>query len=162
MRFYKILWKLTKATIFYNIFLVKSLTFVLFRSITKYYRHLVISYCDKQNFSVCYCTILPLDDIGKYFTIIKWKVIFPISQILSQYKDTQHNDGHCRDTHYNDIQHNDSQCKDTQHNNKNNETVSENDTHHSMSLCWVLRFFIVMLSFRNAECRYAESCGLYL
>jgi len=81
MRFYKILWKLTKAMIFHDIFLVKSLTLVLFRSIAKYYWHFMISYHDKQNFSVCYWPISPLGDIGKYFTIIKQKEIFPISQV---------------------------------------------------------------------------------
>ncbi len=70
--------------IFHNIFSVKSLTFVPFCSITKYYWHFMIFYCDKQNFSVCYRTILPLRDIGKYFAIIKQKVIFPISQILTK------------------------------------------------------------------------------
>ena len=79
-RNYKSLWKLTKATIFHSIFLVKSLSFVLFCPVTKYYWHLVISYRDKWNSSICYCTVLPLGDISKYFTIIKQKVIFPILQ----------------------------------------------------------------------------------
>jgi hypothetical protein len=48
-----------------------------------YYWHFVISYHDKQKFSVCYHTVSPLGDIGKYFTIVKRKVIFPISQILT-------------------------------------------------------------------------------
>ncbi len=83
MRNYKILWKLMKAAIFHNIFSVKSLTFIPFHLIAKYFLHFVILYCDEQNFSVCYCTISPLDNIGKYFTIVKRKVIFPISQILT-------------------------------------------------------------------------------
>jgi len=69
--------------IFHGIFSVKSLTFVPFPSIAKYYWHFVILYHDKQNFSVCYCTVSPLGDIGKYFAIVKWKVIFPILQILN-------------------------------------------------------------------------------
>ncbi len=72
MRFYKSLRKLMKALIFHSIFLVKSLTFVPFHSIGIF----MILYRDKQNFSVCYHTISPLGDIGKYFTIIKRKVIF--------------------------------------------------------------------------------------
>jgi hypothetical protein len=28
-------------------------------------------YCDKQNFSVCYRTVLPPGNIGKYFAIVK-------------------------------------------------------------------------------------------
>jgi hypothetical protein len=47
-----------------------------------YYWHFVILYRDQQNFSVCYRTISPLGNIGKYFAIIKRKVIFPILQIL--------------------------------------------------------------------------------
>jgi hypothetical protein len=69
----------------YNIpqyFSVKSLTFVPFRPITKYYGHFVILYRDKQNSSVYYCTVSPLGNISKYFAIIKRKVIFSISQIL--------------------------------------------------------------------------------
>jgi hypothetical protein len=66
--------------IFHSIFLVKSLPSVLFCSIAMYYWHFVISYRDKQNFSVCYRTISPLGNTGKYFTIVKGKVIFPISQ----------------------------------------------------------------------------------
>jgi hypothetical protein len=81
-RNYESLQKLMKAMIFHNIFLVKSLTFVPFRSIAKYFLHFVISYRDERNFSVCYHTVLPLDNIGKYFAIVKQKVIFPISQIL--------------------------------------------------------------------------------
>ncbi len=76
---------MTKATIFHDIFSVKSLTFVPFRSIAIYYWHFIISYRDKQNFSACYCTILPLGNIGKYFTILKQKVIFPILQLLSSW-----------------------------------------------------------------------------
>jgi hypothetical protein len=70
-----------KATIFHDIFSVKSLTLVLFHSIAMYYWHFVISYHNKQNFSVCYQPILPLGYIGKYFAIIKQKGIFPILQI---------------------------------------------------------------------------------
>ncbi len=40
----------------------------------------------KWNFSVCYHTISPPGNIGKYFAIVKQKVIFPISQILSSSK----------------------------------------------------------------------------
>jgi hypothetical protein len=75
MRFYESLPKLTKAMIL--------LTFVPFRSIVMYYWHFVISYHDQQKFSVCYHTVSPLGDIGKYFTIVKQEVIFPISQILT-------------------------------------------------------------------------------
>jgi hypothetical protein len=71
--------------IFHSIFSVNSLPFVLFRSIAMYYWHFVISYRDKQNFFVCYRTISPLSNTGKYFTIVKGKVIFPISQILSPF-----------------------------------------------------------------------------
>jgi hypothetical protein len=60
-----------KAMIFHGIFFVKSLTFILFHSIAIHYWHFVILYHDKQNFSVCYCAILPLGNIGKYFAIIK-------------------------------------------------------------------------------------------
>jgi hypothetical protein len=45
--------------------------------------HFIISYHDEQNFSVCYRTVSPLGNIGKYFAIVKWKVIFPILQILT-------------------------------------------------------------------------------
>ncbi len=45
--------------------------------------HFVILYRDERNSNVCYCTISPLGNICKYFTIVKWKVIFPISQILT-------------------------------------------------------------------------------
>jgi hypothetical protein len=45
----------------------------------------MIFYHTKQNFSVCYCTILTLGDNGKYFAIVKQKVIFPISQIVILY-----------------------------------------------------------------------------
>ncbi len=82
-RNYEILQKFMKATIFHSIFSVKSLNFVPFRPITKYYWHFMISYGDKQNTSNCYCTILPLGDISKYFAIVKRKVIFSISQILT-------------------------------------------------------------------------------
>ncbi len=84
MKVYESVQKLTKAMIFHNIFSVKSLTFVPFRSIAMYFLHFIISYHDKQNFSVCYCTVLPLDNIGKCFNIIKQKVIFSISQILNR------------------------------------------------------------------------------
>jgi hypothetical protein len=68
---YEILQKLTKAMIFHNIFSVKSLAFVPFHSTAIYFLHFVISYCDERNFSVCYCTVSPLDNIGKYFAIVK-------------------------------------------------------------------------------------------
>jgi hypothetical protein len=71
MRFYKSCQKLTKAMIFHDIFSVKSLAFILFRSIALHFLHFVISYRDEQNFSVYYCTILHLDNISKYFAIIK-------------------------------------------------------------------------------------------
>ncbi len=64
-----------KATIFHSIFFVKSLTFVLFCSVAMHYLHFVISYRDKWNFSVNCCTVSPLGDIGKYFAIVKQKVI---------------------------------------------------------------------------------------
>jgi hypothetical protein len=60
-----------KAAIFHSIFSVKSLSFIPFRTIMKYYWHFVISHRGKQNSSVCYRTISPLGDIGKYFAIIK-------------------------------------------------------------------------------------------
>ncbi len=82
-RNYEILRKFMKPTIFHSIFSVNSLTFIPFRPITKYYWHFMISYCDEQNSSICYCTILPLGDISKYFAIVKRKVIFSISQILT-------------------------------------------------------------------------------
>ncbi len=78
--------KLTKVDESYDIpwyFLVQLLTFVPFHSIAMYYWHFVILYRDEQNFSVCYRTISPLGNIGKYFAIVKWKVIFPVSQILT-------------------------------------------------------------------------------
>jgi hypothetical protein len=80
MRFYESLRKLRYSTIFFS---VKALTFVLFHLIAMYYWHFVISYCDERNFSVCYGTVSPLGNIGKYFAIIKRKEIFPILQILS-------------------------------------------------------------------------------
>jgi len=82
MRNYEILRKLMKAMIFHDIFLVKSRTFIPFHPIAMYYWHFIILYCDEWNFSVCYCTVLPLGNIGKYFAIIKQKVIFPILQIF--------------------------------------------------------------------------------
>jgi hypothetical protein len=63
--------KVDESYIIPQYFLVKSLAFVPFRSIAMYFLHFVISYSDKQNFSVCNCTILPLDNIGKYFAIVK-------------------------------------------------------------------------------------------
>ncbi len=86
MKVYKSLWKFTKATIFHSIFSFKSLTFVSFSPITKYYCHFVILYHDKQNSSVYYCTVSALGNISKYFAIIKRKVIFSISQILTRDK----------------------------------------------------------------------------
>ncbi len=83
MRFYKSLQKLTKATIFQGIYSVKSLTFIPFCPIAKYYWHFVISYRDKWKSSVCYCTISPLSNISKYFAIVKWKVNITVLQILS-------------------------------------------------------------------------------
>jgi hypothetical protein len=71
MIFYKSLRKLTKATISHYIFLVKLLTFIWFCSIAMYFWHFVISYGDKLNFSVGFCAVLPLGNIGKYITIIK-------------------------------------------------------------------------------------------
>jgi hypothetical protein len=71
MRNYEILQKLTKATIFHDIFLVKSLAFIPFHSIAMYFLNFVISNHDEWNFSVCYCTISPQDNIGKYFAIVK-------------------------------------------------------------------------------------------
>jgi hypothetical protein len=71
MRFYESLRKLMKAKIFHDIFSVKSLTFIPFCSIAMYYWHFVILYGDEQNFSVCYCTILPLGNTGKNFAIVK-------------------------------------------------------------------------------------------
>jgi hypothetical protein len=86
MRNYEILQKFTKVDKSNDMpryFLVKSLTSTLFRSITLYYWHFVILYFDEQNFSVCYHTVLPLCNIGKYFAMVKTKVIFPTSQILT-------------------------------------------------------------------------------
>jgi hypothetical protein len=83
MRNYKILCKLMKAMIFHDVFLVQLLTFVPFHSIVMYFWHFVISNRDEWNFSVCYWTISPLGNIGKYFAIVKQKVIFPILQILT-------------------------------------------------------------------------------
>jgi hypothetical protein len=60
-----------KATIFHDIFLVKSLAFIPFRSLAMYFLHCIISYREEQNFPVCFCTVLPLDNIGKYFAIVK-------------------------------------------------------------------------------------------
>jgi hypothetical protein len=71
MRNYEILRKFTKVMIFHDIFSVKSLAFILFRSLAMYFLHFVILYSDKRNFPVCYCTVSPLDNIGKYFAIVK-------------------------------------------------------------------------------------------
>jgi len=80
-----------KATIFQDIFLVKLLTFVLFRSIAMYFLHFIILYRDEWNFSVCYCTILPLDNIGKYFaTICQHQTIDDISNIADTYCKSKH------------------------------------------------------------------------
>jgi hypothetical protein len=73
-RYYEILQKftkLTKATIFHGIFSVQSIAFVPFRLVTMYFLHFVILYRDEQIFSVCYCNVSPLDNIGKYFAIVK-------------------------------------------------------------------------------------------
>jgi hypothetical protein len=70
--------------IFHGIFFVKSLTFILFHSIVMHYWHLLISNCDRQNFSVCCCTVLPLGNISKYFAIVKQNVICQIAQILTE------------------------------------------------------------------------------
>jgi hypothetical protein len=72
--------------IFNSIFFIISLTFFPFHSIAMHYWHFVISYSDKQNFSDCYCNILPLGNIGKYFAIVKRKEICQISQILKTYR----------------------------------------------------------------------------
>jgi hypothetical protein len=60
-----------KVMIFQNIFSVKSLAFVPFCLLAMNFLHFVISYGDEQNFPVCYHTVLPLDNIGKYFAIVK-------------------------------------------------------------------------------------------
>ncbi len=73
-------WCEAKILSFYE--MIQEETFVLFRSIVMYYWHFVISCWHEWNFSVCYCTILPLGNIGKYFAIVKQKVNFPIPQIL--------------------------------------------------------------------------------
>ncbi len=65
---YESLQKLRYSTIF---FLVKSLAFVPFRSLVMYFLHFVILYGDKWNFPVCYLSVSPLDNIGKYFAIVK-------------------------------------------------------------------------------------------
>ncbi len=72
-----------KVTIFHDIILVKSLAFVPFRSLAMYFLQFIISYGDERNFPVCYHSVLPLDNIGKYFAIVKQQVIFQISQILT-------------------------------------------------------------------------------
>ncbi len=70
-KIYKSLRKFMKVMIFHNIFLVKSLAFVPFRLLAMYFLHFVISYNDERNFPVCYRTVSPLDNIGKYFAIVK-------------------------------------------------------------------------------------------
>jgi hypothetical protein len=45
--------------------------------------HFVISYDDERNFPVCYRSVSPLDNIGKYFAITIVQVFRPISQILT-------------------------------------------------------------------------------
>jgi hypothetical protein len=74
MRNYKILQKFTKVNESYDIpwyFLGQTLTFIPFCPIMKYYWYFMILYCDKQNSSVRYHTVLPLGNIGKYFAIVK-------------------------------------------------------------------------------------------
>ncbi len=73
LKVYESLRKFTKAMLFHDIFSVQLLTFVPFHSIAMYYWHFIISYRDAQNFSVCFCTISPLGNIGKYFAIVKQK-----------------------------------------------------------------------------------------
>ncbi len=68
---YESLLKFTKVTIFHDIFLVKSLAFIPFRLLAMYFLHFVISYSDERNFPVCYRSVSPLDNIGKYFAIVK-------------------------------------------------------------------------------------------
>jgi hypothetical protein len=68
---YESLRKFTKVTIFHDIFSVKSLPFVPFGSLAMYFLHFVILYGDKLNFPVCYHSVSPLDNISKYFAIIK-------------------------------------------------------------------------------------------
>ncbi len=64
MKVDKSLWKLTKAMIFHDIFLVQPLIFIWFRSIVMYYWHFVISYSDEWYFSVCYRRYLrPWQDV---------------------------------------------------------------------------------------------------
>jgi hypothetical protein len=60
-----------KAMIFHDIFSVKSLAFIPFCLIAMSFLHFIISYRDEQNFSVCYRTVSPLDNIGKYYAIVK-------------------------------------------------------------------------------------------
>jgi hypothetical protein len=71
MKVYESLQKLMKVMIFYDIFLVKSLAFVPFRLLAMYFLHFIISYGDERNFPVGYRTVSPLDNIGKYFAIVK-------------------------------------------------------------------------------------------
>ncbi len=84
MKVYESLRQFTKVTIFHDIFLVKSLAFVPFRSLAMQFLYFVILYDDERNFPVCYRSILPLDNIGKYFAIAIVQVFHPISQILSR------------------------------------------------------------------------------
>ncbi len=83
MRFYESWWKLWYSMIYFQSNHLLSFCFVQLRWM--YYWHFIISYCDERNFSVCYHTNLPSGNIGKYFAIVKRKVIFPISQILNFY-----------------------------------------------------------------------------
>ncbi len=92
MKVYDSLRQFTKVTIFHNIFSVKSLAFVPFCLLAMQFLHFVISYDDERNFPVCYRSVSPLDNIGKYFAIVKLQVIFPISQILSNYISPNHNE----------------------------------------------------------------------
>jgi hypothetical protein len=68
---YESLQKFMKVMIFHDIFSVKSLAFIPFRLLAMYFLHFVISYGDDRNFPVCYHSVLPLDNIGKYFTMVK-------------------------------------------------------------------------------------------
>ncbi len=76
-RNYKILRKFTKVDeswrkLQYSMIFFWSFAFIPFRSLAMYFLHFVISYRDKQNILVCYCTVSPLDNIGKNFAIVKW------------------------------------------------------------------------------------------
>jgi len=86
-RNYEILWKCAKVNESYNIprYFLSQITH--FRSIS-FNSNVLLAFRDfvpwQTNFSVCYHTVLHLGDIGKYFAIVKWKVIFPILQILNK------------------------------------------------------------------------------